>query len=187
MGNLSVNPLTPSTLQVTNYFPGTTYSVCGYFQTASKNLTAIVDCKRITTPDSTDEVDEIYTVVAKFSSTPSYADRQAILCHLETNMSDSSSEFITNTYGERCNSFYSGALFVYNGTVIDNKRDIYYMVTNDTSDATNESKIVFKAMFNDTTAELTTLNALNVKLITTLTSFKLDKRATQTEYTDLLT
>ena len=62
---------------------------------------------------------------------------------------------MTNTYGERCNST---ALFSYNSTVIDNYRDIYYLVTNDTSGDTNKS-------ITNLTDPTTLAATLNLKLV----------------------
>lgn len=49
LGNLSVGPLSTiiTNIVVTNYFPGTTYSVCGYFQNPSQTLNFTISCKNV--------------------------------------------------------------------------------------------------------------------------------------------
>lgn len=100
-------------------------------------------------------------------------------------MSNSSTEFMTNSYGERCNDFYNGPLFMYNGTVVDETADFYYMVTNDTTTATTDSITAFKNLFNanGTMKDLLAIN--NLIGVGKLTSFTLSPSTGFKEYSDL--
>lgn len=102
-------------------------------------------------------------------------------------MSNSSTEFMTNSYGERCNDFYNGPLFMYNGTVFDEKTDFYYMVTNDTTTATTDSIGKFKDLFNaDGTIKNANLVAINTLIGGKLDTFTLSpSTGTFKEYSDL--
>lgn len=103
-------------------------------------------------------------------------------------MSNSSTEFMTNSYGERCNDFYNGPLFMYNGTVVKETTDFYYMVTNDTTTATTNSIAAFKTLF-DTNGMIKEANrgAINTLIgVNKLISFTLDPfSGTFKEYSDL--
>ena len=146
VGNLSLNPLTSSTLNITNYFPGTDYAICGFFQSSdpNKTLTTQLNCTVVKT--LTNEADEIYTATAIFTSKPTYNDRQTILCYLQGQLNNpTSTAFISNSYGERC--LPMAALYKYNGTQNSELFDIYYLVTNDTSSATTAAKANFTGLF----------------------------------------
>ena len=145
VGNLSLNPLTSSTLKITNYFPGTNYAICGFFQSSdpNKTLTTQLNCTVVTT--LTNETDEIYTATATFTSKPTYNNRQYILCYLQGKLNNpNSTAFISNSYGERC--LPMAALYKYNGTQYDETSDIYYLVTNDTSNETKAAITNFTAI-----------------------------------------
>lgn len=186
VGNLSLNPLTSSTLQLTNYFPGTNYAICGFFQSSdpNKTLTTQLNCTVVTT--LTNETDDIYTATAKFKSKPTYNDRQTILCYLQGQLNNpTSTAFISNSYGERC--LPMAALYKYNGTQNSELFDIYYLVTNDTSSATTAAKANFTGLFSGNELGLTSLNTVNGKLPSgiILDSFTLNS-TTPTAYSTII-
>lgn len=114
IGNISVNATNTSTIQVTNYFPGTSYNIGGFFQTPSKSLNGTATSAVFTlSAPSGDNL--IMDAIATFDTTPTAADRQVILCWFETKLNSKSTAMITNSYGERCSLKYNG-LFFYNGS-----------------------------------------------------------------------
>lgn len=131
----------------------------------------------------------MFTISAVFDATKSQsssADRQAILCSIEASIGPIGNSFITNSNGERCSLYHNSPLYLYLG-VLDGYNEIYYLVTNDTSSATNASIINFKALFDSTTGSFLSLSALN-GMITSgagLLSFVLDLPAVQTQYNSL--
>jgi hypothetical protein len=104
-------------------------------------------------------------------------------------MVNSSKEFITNSYGERCIQYYENPLFKYNGTVLNEYTDFYYLVTNDTTIATIDSISNFTNLFDSNSGVPKDLPTIQGKVTSGagLVSFTMTPPSSDTilQYTDL--
>lgn len=121
------------------YFPSTKYLLCGYLQASGSGPISNLTCKTLTTPPEEDPIFVAIATLVNETLQLSPTERQATVCYWQSFVPSASDAFVTNFYGDRCQSLGFQPLFKYPGQVSENGEATFLLITNDTSSATQQA------------------------------------------------